>query len=132
MVLFHFIEGREPTEDDDLIRPFEHLGTLSARLHAHAREWRRPVHFTRLTWDGPGMLAANGHWGDWRAAAGLDGPALALLERLCETLNRRLAAFGRSPDRFGLIHAETELARSLGPAYSLGACDMAEDYLSRA
>ena len=219
MVLFHFIEGREPMEDDDLIGPFEHLGTLSARLHAHARSWRRPAGFTRLTWDGPGMLDANGHWGDWRAAVGLDGPALALLERLSGTLRRRLEGFGRSPGRFGLIHAdirlanlllvddsprildfddcgfgwflydvattvsffehspkvpdliaawlrgyrrvaplsdedeaqiptfvllrrmvllawsgshaETELAQSLGPAYSLGACDMAEDYLAR-
>ena len=45
-------------------------------------------------------------WGDWRAALGLTETGRATLERACAVLERRLAAFGTEPDRFGLIHAD--------------------------
>ncbi|GAB5467820.1 MAG: phosphotransferase [Rhodospirillales bacterium] len=113
MVLFGFLEGEEPDENQDLIGPFETLGGISAKLHIHARSWPRPAGFERLTWDFQHMLGATPNWGDWRAAPAMDSAALALLERQAATIERRLAAFGKGPERYGLIHADLRLANLL-------------------
>ncbi|MBB4284340.1 phosphotransferase enzyme family protein [Roseospira goensis] len=113
MVLFHFIEGYEPSEDDDLIEPFERLGAVSARLHQHAMGWHRPPGFERLVWDDDSILGPNPLWGDWRRAVGMDAAAVALLERQAAVIRRRLARFGRARDRYTLIHADIRLANLL-------------------
>ncbi|MEO1194091.1 MAG: phosphotransferase [Pseudomonadota bacterium] len=113
LVLFGFLEGEEPDESQDLIAPFEKLGAISAKLHAHARSWPRPAGFERLTWDFQHMLGSTPNWGDWRAAPAMDAAALAILERLAATIERRLTAFGQGPERYGLIHADLRLANLL-------------------
>jgi Ser/Thr protein kinase RdoA (MazF antagonist) len=114
-VLFEFLPGREPAEDD-LITDFEPLGALTARMHEHARRWQRPAGFVRFHWDADaafGTPAGPGRWGDWRAAPGV-GPAEAeVLERLEQTLRARLRRFGGGPERYGLIHADLRLANLL-------------------
>lgn len=113
MVLFKFIEGEEPDESQDLVAPFERLGEISARIHMHSRQWKRPDWFERLVWDYEHILGAAPYWGDWRAAPAMDEKALRLLERQQETIRRRLEAYGEGPDRFGLIHADIRLANLL-------------------
>ena len=114
-VLFEFLPGREPAEDD-LITDFEPLGALTARMHQHARRWQRPAGFVRFHWDADaafGTPAGPGRWGDWRASPGI-GPAEAeVLERLEKTLRARLRRFGCGPERYGLIHADLRLANLL-------------------
>ena len=53
---------------------FEQLGTLAARMHRHARRWRRPAWFTRHAWDADGCLGPRARWGRWEDGAGV-GPA---------------------------------------------------------
>lgn len=111
-VLFTFLEGSEPAEDD-LHGPFERLGEVSARMHRHARGWARPAGFSRHTWDYDTMLGSRPIWGRWQDGMGLDGARSALLGRLSSTLGRRLERFGRGPERFGLVHADLRLANLL-------------------
>ena len=113
MVLFEFLEGAEPDESQDLIGPFETLGAISARLHIHARHWRRPPHFERLVWDDAHIIGETPNWGDWRRAPAMDAAMRALLERQERTIRRRLRAFGKGPERYGLIHADLRLANLL-------------------
>lgn len=125
-VAFDFMSGREPAQDEDLEAWFRHLGALSARLHGHARAWRRPAGFQRKLWDFDAMLGERRLWGDWRRGLGLAeaGPeALALLERAAALLQRRLAAYGRGPERFGLVHADLRLANLLVEGERLGVID---------
>lgn len=118
-VMFEFLPGVEPPEDR-LVEGFESLGALTARMHRHARSWRRPPGFTRFHWDYDAALGAESRWGRWRDGVGVDAEAAALLARLDATLRERLARFGRGPDRYGLIHADLRLANLLvdgtGPA----------------
>ena len=109
---FAFVPGAEPREGDDLPRWFHRLGAIHARLHAHARRWRRPDGFTRKVWDFESMLGARPLWGDFRAALGLDEPGRALLERTARVLQARLAPLS-TPDSFGLVHADLRLANLL-------------------
>ncbi len=111
-VLFEFLEGEEPSEDE-LLEPFRRLGEISGRIHRHSENWRRPANFERLHWDFEHMLGASPYWGDWREGPALDPERRALLERLVAVIKRRLDAYGKAPDRFGLVHADLRLANLL-------------------
>lgn len=111
-VLFEFLEGVEPHEDE-LLGPFRTLGEVSARIHQHSEGWRRPANFERLHWDYPHMLGDRPYWGDWHAGLALNPERVALLEDLSAAIKRRLDAFGRGPHRFGLVHADLRLANLL-------------------
>jgi Ser/Thr protein kinase RdoA (MazF antagonist) len=112
VVMFAFIEGREPAEDE-LLAPFRRLGATAARMHRHARNWRRPPYFERLVWDYDGAVGPRGNWGDWRDGPAMTRERLTILERAADLLARRLERFGKGPERFGLIHADLRLANLL-------------------
>ncbi|MEM6490882.1 MAG: phosphotransferase, partial [Pseudomonadota bacterium] len=120
---FAFMSGDEPKPDADLTAGFHRLGAISARLHRHARAWPTPASFDRKTWSFATTVGSTPHWGPWRAALGLQPDGVALLERLCATLETRLAAFGADADRFGLIHADLRLANLLVDGDRLGVID---------
>ncbi|MEM8754555.1 MAG: phosphotransferase [Pseudomonadota bacterium] len=123
VVAFEFMEGAEPTPDDDLSDGFRELGAISARLHAHARRWARPASFARKTWSFDTTVGRTPHWGDWRDALGLTPAGEATLGRAAAKLEADLAAFGDGPDRFGLIHADLRLANLLIEGDRIGVID---------
>ena len=61
-VMFTFLEGKEPAEDE-LLGPFERLGEVSARMHRHAAGWTLPPRKPRSR---SSMRAAHG----WRRNSG--------------------------------------------------------------
>src|SRR5690606_20773907 len=100
-VLFRFIPGREPGPDEDLVPLFRTLGAYAARMHLHVMEWTRPAGFERQVWNASSILDADGLWGDWRLAPGVDDRVRAVLDRLCVALAQRLSDYGTGPDRYG-------------------------------
>lgn len=113
MVLFHFVEGSAPDESGDLAPGFEELGAIAARTHNHSSAWTRPDNFERLTWDLEQIFGDNPTWGDWRDAPGVTKTVKPVLEEVEATIRSRLEAFGRSADRYGLVHADMRLANLL-------------------
>jgi Ser/Thr protein kinase RdoA (MazF antagonist) len=114
VVLFDWETGAEPGIHDDLVRPFEQLGAVTARMHRHARAWDRPPGFTRHVWNFDTALGETApHWGRWRDGLGLTPACERLFARTVERIGRRLAAFGDGPDRFGLVHCDLRLANLL-------------------
>lgn len=112
--LFEWESGAEPGIGDDLIGPFETLGAVTARMHQHTRSWVRPPGFTRLTWDFETSLGEEApHWGRWRDGMGMDAAKEALFGRTVAAIGRRLARYGKGPERFGLIHCDLRLANLL-------------------
>jgi Ser/Thr protein kinase RdoA (MazF antagonist) len=112
-VAFERLPGKEPDPGIDAERWFERLGELTARMHRQARAWALPPGFCRKRWDVENMVGANGHWGSWRAAAGLGPPEIAVLERTLALIASRLDRFGSGRERFGLVHADLRLANLL-------------------
>ena len=110
--LFEFIAGDAPDESE-LLAPFQRLGRITALLHLHARNWKRPAYFERLVWDYDGCLGSVSNWGNWRDAPGLDVDDVSVLDQAQATIQRRLQDFGQGPDRFGLIHSDLRLANLL-------------------
>jgi Ser/Thr protein kinase RdoA (MazF antagonist) len=114
VVLFDWEEGLEPSETDEAIKEwFEILGETTAHMHAHVRGWKAPDFFTRHTWDFATSLGNTPHWGSWRDGMGLNRDREALFGRTVDLIERRLARFGKGPERFGLIHCDMRLANLL-------------------
>jgi Ser/Thr protein kinase RdoA (MazF antagonist) len=113
VVLFEWETGAEPSEKDHLVEKFEVLGEVTARMHRHSQGWTRPTGFERLTWDFDTSLGDRPHWGSWRDGMGLDRDKLRLFADAVALIGRRLARFGKSPERFGLIHCDMRLANLL-------------------
>lgn len=114
VVLFDWEEGEEPDENQqDLRAPFEVLGEITARMHSHVRSWQRPACFERLTWDFDTSLGDRPHWGRWRDGMGLTPEIEATFEKTVNLIGYRLECFGKSADRFGLIHCDMRLANLL-------------------
>ena len=112
-VLFRFADGAEPTPDDDMCELFRTLGRYAAQLHLHATQWQQPEGFQRPVWRAASILDADGLWGDWRIAPGVDKTIRAVLDRTDSALWRRLGEYGLGEDRFGLIHADMRLGNLL-------------------
>ncbi len=110
MVMFAFIDGEAPDEACDLTPAFRTLGAMAAATHRHSISWPRPAPFERLTWDETAVFGSAATWGNWRAAPNLTADAAEVLEEVEATVIRRLAGYGKSAERYGLIHADMRLA----------------------
>ena len=113
MVMFEFVEGEQPDEDQDLVKPFEELGEIAARTHLHSIGWKRPEPFERLTWDLETVFGENPTWGRWQDAPNVTAAIEETLRRVEDVVKRRVTEFGKGPERYGLIHADMRLANLL-------------------
>ena len=114
IVLFEWETGAEPGIGEDLSQPFEVLGEVTARMHLHTKAWKRPSWFTRLTWDFETSLGDDKpHWGRWRDGMGVDDERAKLFGRTVDLVGKRLEAYGKGAERFGLIHCDLRLANLL-------------------
>lgn len=112
--VFEWIEGTQlgSVADDAsadataLCRTFHTVGTLAARLHNQATRWTLPAGFTRHAWDDAGLVGERPFWGRFWELAALSPPERALIVRARDRLRRDLATLERSPDFYGLIHAD--------------------------
>lgn len=113
MVLFEYMEGVEPDESWDLRELFRQLGEICARTHLHSISWTRGKSFERLVWDEHHIFSPHYIWGDWREAPGVRTPERKILEHQERLLRRRLTAYGKRKEVFGLIHADMRLGNLL-------------------
>lgn len=123
VVAFDFLSGKEPDSTDDLVAWFGKLGAISADLHAHSRRWATPPGFQRKVWDFDAMLGKRPLWGDWRAGLGLRDDGRKLLRRVAGELQQRVGVYGKTNERFGLVHADLRLANLLVDGQRLGVID---------
>jgi Ser/Thr protein kinase RdoA (MazF antagonist) len=111
VVRFAWVDGVEPA-GDRLVDDFLTLGAIAARLHAHARTWRRPPGFTRFRWDYETSVGRRG-----TGVAGRTDRASGRRARRPGPSGRRAAEqpdrLRWRPDRFGLMRADMRLANLL-------------------
>jgi Ser/Thr protein kinase RdoA (MazF antagonist) len=112
-VRFEFLPGTEPSADASDPVHFAELGEITARMHGHARRWRRPGWFTRFHWDYDAAFGTLARWGRWQDGIAVGPAEREILGRLDRRLCERLAAYGTGQDRYGLVHADTRLANLL-------------------
>jgi Ser/Thr protein kinase RdoA (MazF antagonist) len=113
--MFTFVEGISPENLSRraFIRQFERLGEITAILHNDVTAWPESSQAVRFTWDFDELIGPKARLGTW-----LDSPKLNVLDRVVlentvEVIHDRLAAYGKGPDRFGLIHSDLRCANLL-------------------
>ena len=92
---------------DPLVDVYGKAGELAARIHNHGAIWQRPPGFTRLSWDETGFFGQSGSvCGYYRDLPDLSAEQLGLLDRARDVTVAALADFGKSADRYGLVHGD--------------------------
>lgn len=100
------IESKSFGKEEFIERAYEQVGRLAAQVHLHSEQWRPDEPVYRHSWDEEGCLGAGAVWGYYGDLDTLTRPQRALLRRAVMAARQRLAGFGKSRDRFGLIHAD--------------------------
>jgi Ser/Thr protein kinase RdoA (MazF antagonist) len=114
--LFTFLEGSAPDEnkESDLIENFESLGAITALLHENSMNIRGLyATLKRLTWDFETILGEKPKFGRWQDGLGITPERAELYQKVSDKIKSRLLAFGKGPDRYGLIHSDLRLANLL-------------------
>ena len=104
-VLFEWIDG-VPLSAVDEVEPWERLGELMARIHAHARSWVCSAWFTRPAWDADALVGDDPRWGPPDPDCVFAAEDRAALEACRAEVRARLELIGTGPDCFGLIHGD--------------------------
>lgn len=103
--LLGWVEGTEP-DPQNIVASYRILGEINARIHQQAARWKPPRYFERHSWDEDGMLGENPLWGRFGDLDQLTESQIALLNRVRDTARAQLLEFGKTNDRYGLIHAD--------------------------
>lgn len=101
-----WIDGVPLGAGDDSPELHRLIGRTSALIQRHGRAWTPPPGFSRPTWDVDALIGPRALWGDYADLGALAPAELALVHRAADVVRRRLGAFGRGADRFGLTHGD--------------------------
>ncbi|EXJ12576.1 phosphotransferase enzyme family protein [Nitrincola nitratireducens] len=112
--LFEWVNGvplgsMEEGVGDDIERIAEiytSLGRTAAELHNQSSNWTLPEGFERHAWDHDGLVGDSPFWGRFWELELLNDSQRQLLERVRDRLSTELSKHDRSPERYGLIHAD--------------------------
>ena len=108
--LISFLEGSPLGElkDDELIKGLESLGEITAKLHMQSINRDKSVVIKRFYWDINNLFGDNndGIWGSWRDYKALTKEQYRILEKCTSVMKDKLNHYGRSNEKFGLIHAD--------------------------
>ena len=93
-----------PAEMEEVYRQ---AGEQAARIHNVGESWQRPEGFERIAWDERGFYGETGSiCGCFRHLQSLTAEQRALLDRARDVCDRALGEFGKSSDRYGLVHGD--------------------------
>ncbi len=81
-------------------------GRLMAITHNHSSSWNIPADFDRHAWDEDGLLGPKPFWGPYWELDTLSDADREILTAVKSRALEELAAFGKTSDRYGLIHAD--------------------------
>ncbi|AUN39489.1 phosphotransferase enzyme family protein [Tsukamurella tyrosinosolvens] len=114
-VLFAELPGG-PVPDAALdVAHFAALGEIAGVFHQHAETWRRPADFTRFTWGVAETIGPRPRWGSWRDGLAVGEAHRRAIAPAADLAAARIDAFGRTADRFGLIHGDLRAANLITP-----------------
>ncbi|MCM1160049.1 MAG: phosphotransferase [Roseburia sp.] len=124
-ILFEFIEGKQPDieNEQEAVRCFLQLGKVTACLHKQSKEFPEAESLNRIQWDYHTIIGRNPAWGAWQDVPNLRPEWKALLSRTAAVIEKRLQAYGKNRQNYGLIHADLRLANLLAEKDKLHVID---------
>jgi len=85
---------------------FTSMGRLMAISHNQAEHWTLPENFTRHAWDTEGLLGDDPFWGRFWELPQLTDAQTVRLNEVRIRARQELADYGKTADRYSLIHAD--------------------------
>jgi Ser/Thr protein kinase RdoA (MazF antagonist) len=89
-----------------VVPTFTSMGRLMAISHNRAEQWTLPKTFTRHAWDSEGLLGDNPFWGRFWELPHLTDEQRVRLNEVRIRAKQDLAEYGKTADRYSLIHAD--------------------------
>lgn len=124
MVAFEKLNGTEPNlEQSDLAHWFEVIGQISAKMHNHAKKWKKPDWFTRRKWDYEGIVGKNAFWGYHRNDADLTDQEYDLIDDTLAVVKKIMDGYGITDENFGVIHSDCRATNLLVDGKKLNVID---------
>lgn len=111
-------EGAGPTADH-----YARLGAFVARLHNHATDWKQPPGFARRALDADALVGTSPFWGPFWESASLTPDERRIATAARDRLFTHLSHMTKSPETFGLIHADLHPGNVLQNGSQLSAID---------
>jgi Ser/Thr protein kinase RdoA (MazF antagonist) len=104
-----FLTGVTLEHDNDPSRApahFETLGEITAYLHRQTYIWNGTRDIVRKHWDYENILGPHAIWGAWWDYPDIPEDARRELEQCSAIIKRRLERYGKTPENYGVIHAD--------------------------
>ncbi|MFP7159489.1 phosphotransferase [Priestia aryabhattai] len=115
-VLFSFLNGKtlDINNEHELIELFEKIGKITAHFHEHIIDnGAKFNNIKRQTWDNESILGKNPNWGNWEDGIAITPERYEIFKKVADIIEHRLLKFGKTSNRFGLIHADLRHANLL-------------------
>lgn len=106
LVLFEELPGAAPGIGGMTPELFRRAGAMAAHAHAFVHDWMPDAPIVRAQVVGDTADAPSDHWGDWREAPGVTEEFGEPIARAEQALRVVLASLPRTPETWGLIHAD--------------------------
>jgi len=100
------VEGGHVATAEEVRTSHYLAGRLAAMIHNHGEKWRQPAGFERPHMDFDGLIGSRPYLGPYAACKLVTPEQVALLDQAREGIRGALAAFGQTPDRYGLTHGD--------------------------
>lgn len=105
---------------------FREIGMIAGKMHAQSRNWELPSYYKRMEWDFEGTFGEewNNFYGEsYRSKKWLTDAEITVLDRCVEVTKSRLESYGKTPDRYGMIHSDLRTANLIKNGDTIGVLD---------
>lgn len=109
--MFSFVEG-EGIRDISLERliPLQkEIGRITAKMHMQVMSWKEGKTLPRFHWDLEDLFGETCRWGDWSLTSHLTKQQRADVEKAVEIGKKRINAYGKTDENYGLIHSDLNI-----------------------
>lgn len=109
--LFAYIDGKSLNDLTKAERLYylEKMGEVMAKLHLQSMNWTEVKNVKRFSWDIDDLIGENARWGQFTLMKGLPDEYMESYKKAAEIIRKRVEKFGRSRERYGLIHDDISI-----------------------
>ncbi len=120
--LYHRVNKRIPSLWKNSLKPedismYETLGEIAAKIHSNSSKWTPPAYYKRIEWDYDATFK-NG-WNNYygvhykQLTEWLRPSEIEILDECAELIKERVEIYGKSKDKYGMIHSDLRMSNLL-------------------
>lgn len=109
--LFSFVKG-EGIRDipyERLLQYQKIIGSICAKLHLHVLQSKEIAALPRFSWAEKDLVGKDAIVGDWEISDRITETQRGILKQAVDIALKRLKAYGKGKDRYGLIHSDLNI-----------------------